>query len=323
MKNITPLVMLLISASAASETYIVSPNTKHGLPTLTEEPNLYQAPSFDFFDFSEGYLAQRAEASALLPIALNSIDRVCISTTFSEIDREERYPQSGVLVYTYATNAQGKKTHNTTIGDRIPLAEVSQHCLDESSWVYDNWLADKRIDFTPYSSVFALIENVNVVVEGDLSLSQDPVEFVEQYFDFITKVGFNQSASFYHMDAIRELKSIIMEGLQNGNQNVLDIVNIAFGTGAAREDIAVMDDKVFMNTFLNIRKIAQGSNIAKLSSFTVINDFDYQGQKYITVEKKEQFGDRITTQYEIITLKSEGEYWMLNMSGDIKALLGM
>ncbi len=36
-----------------SETYIVSPNTKHGLPTLTEEPNLYQAPSFDFFDFSE------------------------------------------------------------------------------------------------------------------------------------------------------------------------------------------------------------------------------------------------------------------------------
>ncbi|MFM2642975.1 hypothetical protein AAFX33_17660 [Vibrio chagasii] len=323
MKNITPLVMLLISASAASETYIFSLNTKHGLPTLTEEPNLYQAPSFDFFDFSEGYLAHRAEASALLPIALNSIDRVCISTTFSEIDREERYPQSGVLVYTYVTNAQGKKTHNTTIGDRTPLAEVSQHCLDESSWVYDNWLADKRIDFTPYSSAFALIENVDVVVEGDLSLSQDPVEFVEQYFDFITKVGFNQSASFYHTDAIRELKSIIMEGLQNGNQNVLDIVNIAFGSGAAREDIAVMDDKVFMNTFLNIRKIAQGSNIAKLSSFSVINDFDYQGQKYITVEKKEQFGDRIITQYEIIKLKSEGEYWMLNMSGDIKALLGM
>ncbi|MCW1891001.1 hypothetical protein OK016_24685 [Vibrio chagasii] len=79
-----------------------------------------------------------------------------------------------------------------------------------------------------------MIENVNVVVEGDLSLSQDPVEFVEQYFDFTTKVGFNQSASFYHTDAIRELKSIIMEGLQNGNQNVLDIVNIAFGTGAAR-----------------------------------------------------------------------------------------
>ncbi|MCW0469240.1 hypothetical protein OH492_09995 [Vibrio chagasii] len=57
-------------------------------------------------------------------------------------------------------------------------------------------MANKRIDFTPYSSVFALIENVNVVVEGDLSLSQDPVEFVEQYFDFITKVGFNQSAKF-------------------------------------------------------------------------------------------------------------------------------
>ena len=323
MKNITPLLMLLISSTAASESYTVSPNTKHGFPTLTEEPNLYEAPNFDFFDFSEGYLAQRAEASALLPIALSSIDRVCISTTFSEIDREARYPQSGVLVYTYATNAKGEKTHNTTIGDRVSLEEVSQHCLDESSWVYKNWLADKRIDFTPYSSVFALIENVDVVVEGDLSLSQDPVEFVEQYFDFITKVGFNQSASFYHTDVIRDLKSIIMEGLQNGNQNVLDIVNIAFGSGGTREDIAVMDDKDFMNTFLNIRKIAQGSNIARLSSFSVINEFDYQGQKYITVEKKEQFGDRVTTQYETIILKSDGDYWRLNLSGNIKALLAV
>lgn len=323
MKNIAPLTMLLLSANAASETYTVSPNLKHGLPTLTEEPDLYQAPSFDFFDFSEGYLTQRAEASALLPIALNSIDRVCINTTFSEIDGEAHYPQSGVLVYTYAINTQGEKTHNTTIGDRVPLAEVSQHCLDESSWVYKNWLVDKRINFTPYSSVFALIENVDVVVEGELSLSQDPVEFVEQYFDFITKVGFNQSASFYHTDVIRDLKSIIIEGLQNENQNVLDIANIAFGSGVTREDIAIMDEKVFMNTFLNIRKVAQGSNVAQLSSFSVINDFDYQGQKYITVEKKEQFGDRITTQYEIITLKSDGEYWMLNMSGDMKSLLGM
>ncbi|PTO94846.1 hypothetical protein CWO17_23995 [Vibrio sp. 10N.286.45.A3] len=33
MKNIAPLTMLLLSANAASETYTVSPNLKHGLPT--------------------------------------------------------------------------------------------------------------------------------------------------------------------------------------------------------------------------------------------------------------------------------------------------
>ena len=126
------------------------PDIKSGLPAVMNEPVLYQAPQFDYFNLADGYLEQRAEAIAKLPMALSDIERVCIQTSYSGIDPSSS-DQSGVLVYTYAEDNSGNKIHNTTIGDRVNLETVSKHCIDESNWVYDNWLADKSMTFTPYS----------------------------------------------------------------------------------------------------------------------------------------------------------------------------
>lgn len=310
--------MLFFSTSAICNTITILPNVKSGLPTFIQEPNLYQAPDFDHFNFTYGYLSEQAEAFAELPIALGSIERVCIKTTFSEVSYKEGSAQSGVLVYTYSTNSEGEKAYNTTIGDRVALDEMSEHCFDESSWVYRNWLADKNMTFTPYSSSFAIIEDVRVVIQGELVLSQEPAVFVTQYLDFISKVGFDQSANFYHTDSIRELKALFEQGLDKNSQNVIFIKNIAFGTDVTIEEIAMMTDEEFMNTFLRIMEKVQGSNTINSSYLKVLNDFEYQDIKYIVVETREDLQGHSVKQHEVILLKKEGEYWKLYMVENLK-----
>ena len=314
------LAILFFSAPSVADTLSIVPDIKSGLPAVMNEPVLYQAPQFDYFNLADGYLEQRAEAIVKLPMALSDIERVCIQTSYTGIDPSSS-DQSGVLIYTYAEDNSGNKIHNTTIGDRVNLETVSKHCIDESNWVYDNWLADKSMTFTPYSSSSAVITDVRVMIEGSLSLSQVPTEFTEQYYDFITKVGFDQSANFYHPDDISDLKDVLVSGLEHNDSSMKFIKNIAFGNTVSKEDIVLMSDLDFMNQFLSILGQASGSNTANLESFKVINVFDYNDKKYVNVEKQERlFGKRITRN-EVVILKKYGDRWLLELPESLKEIL--
>ncbi|MYM60067.1 hypothetical protein GTG28_12610 [Vibrio sp. OCN044] len=314
------LAILFLSAPSVADTFSIVPDIKNGLPAVMNEPVLYQAPQFDYFNLADSYLEQRAEAIAKLPMALSDIERVCIQTSYSGIDPSSS-DQSGVLVYTYAEDNSGIKIHNTTIGDRVNLETVSKHCIDESNWVYDNWLADKSMTFTPYSSSSAVITDVRVIIDGSLSLSQVPAEFTEQYYDFIAKVGFDQSANFYHPDGISGLKDVLVSGLEQNNSSMKFIKNMAFGNTLSKEDIVLMSDLDFMNQFLSILGQASGSNTANLESFKVINVFDYNDKKYINVEKQERLFGKQITRNEVVILKKYGDRWLLELPEILKEIL--
>ena len=315
------LAILFFSAPSIADTLSIVPDIKNGLPAIMSEPVLYQEPQFDYFDLTEGYLEQRAEAIAKLPIALTSIERVCIQTSYSHIDQYTESPQSGVLIYTYAQDNNGKKVNNTTIGDRINLDRVSEHCIDESNWVYENWLADKNMTFTPYSSSSSVITDVRVIVDGTLSLSQIPKDFIQQYYDFINKVGFDQSAAFYHPDDINSLKDMVVLGLENNDPSMKLIRDIAFGKSITKEDIALMAAADFMNQFLSIIAHSSGNNTANLESFQVINVFEYNDKQYINVEKREKVFGKVITRNEVVILKKYGNYWMLELPESLKGIL--
>ncbi|MCG7491854.1 hypothetical protein MHN79_20475 [Vibrio sp. Of14-4] len=314
------LAILFLSAPSVADTLSIVPEIKSGLPAVMNEPALYQAPQFDYFNLADGYLEQRAEAIAKLPMALSDIERVCIQTSYSGIDPSSS-DQSGILIYTYAEDNSGNKIHNTTIGDRVNLETVSKHCIDESNWVYDNWLADKSMTFTPYSSSSALITDVRVIIDGELSLSQVPTEFTEQYYDFITKVGFDQSANFYHPDDISGLKDVLVSGLEHNDSSIKFIKNMAFGNTVSKEDIVLMSGLDFMNQFLSILGQASGSNTANLESFKVINVFDYNDKKYVNVEKQERLFGKLITRNEVVILKKYSSQWLLELPESLKNML--
>ena len=315
------LAILFLSAPSVADTLSIVPDIKSGLPAMMSEPVLYQAPEFDYFNLADDYLEKRAEAIAKLPVVLSDIDRVCIRASYSDIDFSADSEQSGILIYTYTEDNNGNKINNTTIGDRVNLETVSEHCIDESNWVYENWLADKSMTFTPYSSSSAVITDVRVIIDGTLTLSQIPTEFTQQYYDFITKVGFDQSANFYHPDDISDLKDVLVSGLEHNDSSMKFIKNIAFGNTVSKEDIVLMSDLDFMNQFLSILGQASGSNTADLESFQVINVFDHNDKKYVNVEKQERLFGKLITRNEVIILKKNGDGWFLELPESLKEIL--
>ncbi|MHA2811914.1 hypothetical protein [Vibrio campbellii] len=321
MNKYSILAALILSSPVCSQTFSIIPSVKTGLPTVLEQPNLYRAPVFDFYDFSEGYLEQRAESIAELPMALSHINRVCIQNRFSEIDKSEGYGQSGVLLYTYKTNDRGEKIHNTTIGDRAPLESISEHCFDESTWVYKHWLDDGAIAFTPYSTKFSFLEDVRVVVDGELELPANSTLFVQHYFDFIGKVGFDQSASFYHPNGIAKLKSIIIDGLESNNENIITLKNISFGEDASLFDIALMSNDEFMNKLLSLVKKVSGKNTLNFESLRIINEFELDDKNYINVQRKDWVLGRLITVNEVIILQRYGNQWLIEMPESINDML--
>jgi len=212
-------------------------------------------------------------------------------------------------------NSNGSKLYNTTLGDRILLEEKSKHCFDESNWVYQNWLNDKEVLFTPYSSGFALIEDIEVLIQGEIETSSEASEFVSQYFDFINIVGYDQSALFYNHDSIRELKTFMMKGIDEDDALIQHIKNISFSALTTREDLMVMTDIDFMNKFLKVMKILTGSNTINLGSLKIINEFNLGDKKYVVVEKKEIFMGQESLSNEVLILKNDNEQWKLDLTG--------
>ena len=162
---------------------------------------------------------------------------------------------------------------------------------------------------------------MRVIIDGSLSLSQVPEEFTEQYYDFITKVGFDQSANFYHPDDISGLKDVLVSGLEQNNSSMKFIKNMAFGNTVSKEDIVLMSDLDFMNQFLSILGQASGSNTANLESFKVINVFDYNDKKYVNVEKQEKLFGKLITRNEVVILKKYGDRGLLELPESLKEIL--
>ncbi|EDP60162.1 hypothetical protein [Vibrio sp. AND4] len=315
------LASLVLSVPAFSQTFSIIPSVETGLPTVLEQPNLFQAPVFDFYNFSDGYLEQRANAKAELPLSLSHINRVCIENTFSELNGHENYAQSGILLYTYKNDTQGDRLYNTTIGDRVPLESISEHCFDESTWVYKNWLQDGVILFTPYSTEFSILEGVRVKIDGEFELPTDSALFIKNYFDFISKVGFDQSARFYHPSSIEKIKSLIINGIDSNSENIIALKNMSFGERASKVDIALMSSSDFMNNLLGIVQKINGSNNLNFESLHIINEFDLDEKKYINVQRKERVLGQLITVNEVVTLKKHGSHWLIDIPESISDIL--
>ncbi len=220
---------------------------------------------------------------------------------------EARYPQSWCFGFTYAINTQGEKNAQYHYWHRVPLAEVSSIAwTDHRGFTRIGWLTN--VSTLPSFSVAVWLKTSMSWLKGAnyLFCLKIPLSLLSSILiSSLRSVLTSLQVSIIRM-SLETSNPSLRKVLQNENQNVLPgNANIAFELLELPEKISwFMDEKVFMNTFLNIRKVTQGSNVAQLSSFSVINDFDYQGQKYITIWEKEQFGDRITTQYmKLLRLK--------------------
>ncbi|AUI88299.1 hypothetical protein BS333_18350 [Vibrio azureus] len=317
-KSITTSLFIFAAMPSLGSTLNIKPDIKGFLPIMVQEPNLYQAPKFDYFDFSEGYLSTRAEATAKLPIVLENINRVCVEMTHNQDREQKAWSQSGLLVYSYVNSPDGNKEYNRTIGFRSLLEDSNEHCFDEEPSLYQTWQADKYMTFTPYTSTPAFIKSVNIRIDGDISISQDPSEFVAQYYDFVSKVGFDQAAVFFHSQTINELKSFILVGLENNNETIEYLKDTAFGTDVTISDIEIMTDIDFMNQMLSVIHRFKGSNTTQISSLNVVGEIDYQDKKLITVEKIENE----VTSYEVVVLKEDQGHWKIDLREKLKSILG-
>lgn len=316
MYKILAMSAALLATSVAAEEIRIVPDIKRELPTYISEPDLYSEPSFNPLEFGEDYLTGWAEAKVKLPETLSSIERVCINILHAEKpDSSVPHPQSGVVIYTYKTNQSGNKFFNTTIGDRVQQKRVSEHCFDESPWVYQNWLADKEILFTPYNSSGVEIEKVEVVVRGDLSHSDEPSEYVLEYFDFIKTSGMGQASSFFHRDAITELQATFVQALREDKPNAMSIKWFTYGYDKSPEDIESMDPYDFMNRLLAM------SEKPALKSVKIINEFGTGSKKHIVIEKVESVFEEDLTLFEVVTLEQRAGQWKLEIPRQLAIIL--
>ena len=316
MYKILAMSTVLLASTVLAEEIRIVPDIKRELPIHISEPDLYSEPGFKALEFGEDYLRGWAEAEAKLPETLSSIERVCINILHSEKpETSVPYPQSGVVIYTYKTDQNGNKFFNTTIGDRVQQDRISEHCFDESSWVYQNWLAEKEILFTPYNSSGSKIEKVEVVVHGGLSHSDEPSEYVLEYFDFINTSGMGQVSSFFHRDAIVELQATFVQALREGKPNAMSIKLFTYGYDKSAEDIEAMEPYDFMNRLLAM------SEKPALKSVKIVNEFGTGSKKHVVIEKVESVFEEDLTLFEVVTLEQRAGQWKLEIPRQLAILL--
>ena len=134
-------------------------------------------------------------------------------------------------------------------------------------------------------------------------------------------MGFDQSASFYHPNGIAKLKSIIIDGLENNNENIITLKNISFGEGASLFDIALMSNDEFMNKLLSLVKKVSGKNTLNFESLRIINEFELDDKKYINVQRKDWVLGQLITVNEVIILQRLGNQWLIEMPESINDML--